>query len=182
MKKYGKQKRKMLTITLRGWPCQSHKGEKKMKKLFSACLVLVLAIVLINCDSEKSNQQTIMSGPVKSKQQATMKDMKSLSHAIESYLTDHYKVPQAADMDELEKILVPVFTKVIVKKDAWGNDFHYFHGEEGGEEQQDYAIGSGGSDGVFEGFNFDRSRKYIYITAKGNDIVFSNGAFTSKPK
>jgi type II secretory pathway pseudopilin PulG len=116
----------------------------------------------------------------KGKQKATMGDMKSAAMAIESYIVDNYKAPEAKTFAELSPILSPFYIKVLPLKDAWGNDFHYYHGT--GDKQDEYAIGSGGKDGVFNGW--DQTGFYWVTTVKGfdNDIIFANGQFVYGPK
>jgi type II secretory pathway pseudopilin PulG len=116
----------------------------------------------------------------KGKQKATMGDMKSAAMAIEAYLTDNYNAPEAKSFAELNPILSPFYIKILPLKDAWGNDFHYYHGT--GDKKDDYAIGSGGRDGVFNGW--DQTGFYLVTTMKGfdNDIIFANGNFVYGPK
>ncbi|MGD2085660.1 MAG: type II secretion system protein GspG [Candidatus Aminicenantes bacterium] len=116
----------------------------------------------------------------KGKQKATMGDMKSISLAIEAYIIDHQKAPEAKTIAELNPILSPFYIKVLPLKDGWGNDYHYYHGT--GDQKEEYAIGSGGKDGVFNGW--DQSGFYGVTTVKGfdNDIIFANGRFVYSPK
>jgi type II secretory pathway pseudopilin PulG len=116
----------------------------------------------------------------KGKQKATMGDMKSAAMAIESYIVDNYKAPEAKTFAELNPILSPFYIKVLPLKDAWGNDFHYYHGA--GDKQDEYAIGSGGKDGVFN--CWDQAGFYLVTTVRGfdNDIIFANGQFVYGPK
>lgn len=116
----------------------------------------------------------------KGKQKATMGDMKSAAIAIEGYITDNHKAPEAKSFAELNSILSPFYIKLLPLKDAWGNDLHYYHGT--GDKKDEYAIGSGGRDGVFNGW--DQSGFYIVTTVHGfdNDIIFANGQFVYGPK
>jgi type II secretory pathway pseudopilin PulG len=116
----------------------------------------------------------------KGKQKSTMGDMKSAAMAIESYMTDLYKAPEAKTFAELNPILSPFYIKVLPLKDAWGNDFHYYHGT--GDKKDEYAIGSGGRDGVFNGW--EQGGFYWVTTMNGfdNDIIFANGQFVYGPK
>lgn len=107
---------------------------------------------------------------------ATIGDMKTIGTALESYITDYYKAPEVESFAELKKILEPFYIKTLPLTDAWGNPFHYYHGT--GESQDAYAVGSGGSDGKFEGFE----QKGTYTDTKGKDIIFSNGEFTFAPE
>jgi len=116
----------------------------------------------------------------KGKQKATMGDMKAAADAIESYLTDNYNAPKAKTFAELNPILAPFYIKVLPLKDAWGNDFHYYHGT--GDKKADYAIGSGGRDGVFNGW---KQSGFYWVTTvhnSDNDIIFANKQFVYGPK
>ncbi len=112
------------------------------------------------------------------KLKATMGDMKSIGTCIESYITDNYLAPQVENLEQLKDHVVPFHIKVLPLKDAWGNNFFYKRGDVGTDKQDYYWIGSGGSDGKFDGF--DQSGNYDY--SKGKDIIFHNGTFTYGPK
>ncbi|MCP5108172.1 MAG: hypothetical protein GY950_32595, partial [bacterium] len=116
----------------------------------------------------------------KGKQKATMGDMKTIGLAIDSYMTDHNKAPEGKTLLEIKDKLQPFYIKTLPLKDAWGKDFHYSHGTT--DNKVYYAIGSGGKNGVFKGW--DRTEVYIVTTMKGfdKDIIFSNGKFTFGPK
>ncbi|NIO20256.1 MAG: hypothetical protein GTN76_05800 [Candidatus Aenigmarchaeota archaeon] len=115
----------------------------------------------------------------KGKQKVTMGDMKSTANAIRLYVIDHYKAPEAKTFAELQPILSPYYIKILPLKDAWGNDFHYYHGT--GDKKYEYAIGSGGNDGVFNGW--DQSGFYWVTTVSDfdNDIILANGQFVYGP-
>ncbi len=107
---------------------------------------------------------------------ATMGDMKSIGTAIQDYMTDNYCVPQVETLAEMEKILSPFYIRKLPLKDGWGNDFIYSHGT--GETMENFAIGSGGSDGKFEGFE----QSGQYTDSKGKDIIYENGEFKYFPE
>ena len=113
------------------------------------------------------------------KQRATMIAIKSMHFAIRSYIKDHSKAPEAKTFAGLKPILSPRYKKDLPLKDAWGNDFHYYHGS--ADKKHEYAIGSGGNDGVFNGW--DQGGFYWVETVKGfdNDIIFANGRFVYGP-
>ncbi|UCH95264.1 MAG: type II secretion system protein GspG [Candidatus Aminicenantes bacterium] len=115
----------------------------------------------------------------KGKQKATMIAIKSISNAIRSYKIDHNKAPEAKTFAELQPILSPRYIKTLPLKDAWGNDFHYYHGT--GDRKDEYAIGSGGNDGVFNGWG--QSGFYWVTTVSGfdNDFILANGRFVYGP-
>ncbi|MCP5047604.1 MAG: hypothetical protein GY940_10555 [bacterium] len=116
----------------------------------------------------------------KGKQKATMGDMKSIAMAIESYIVDNYKAPEGKNLEELKKVLMPFYIKTLPTHDAWGHEFHYAYGSDG--KKDSYSVGTGGKDGVFEGW--EQEGTYWVRTMKDfeNDIIISNGNFTLGPK
>lgn len=116
----------------------------------------------------------------KGKQKAAMGDMKSAAMAIESYIVDHYNAPEAKTFAELKDQLQPFYIHKLPLKDPWGNDYHYYHGT--GDKKDEYAVGCGGKDGVFNGW--EQIGFYVVTTIKGfdNDIIIANGQFTYSPK
>ena len=121
-----------------------------MKKLIILPIILVLLFAFCQSGQEKVK--------------VTMTDMKSVGGAIEAYLTDEYKAPEAASIDDMAKSMIPFYAKELPTTDAWGNKFHYKHGT--GDAQEKYWIASSGPDGKFE--NFQKT---------GDDIVYSEGNF-----
>lgn len=117
----------------------------------------------------------------KSEQKATMGDMKSIAMAVESYMVDNDGIaPQVSTMEELQKLLEPFYIKKLPLFDGWGFEFHYTHGIN--EEQGSYSIGSGGKDGVFEGF--DQTGFYPVTREQefDRDIILSNMNFVYGPR
>jgi hypothetical protein len=116
----------------------------------------------------------------KSAQKATMGDMKSFAMAVETYMLDNGFAPQVGTMAELKKLLEPFYIKKLPLKDGWGFEYHYTHGV--AEQQDTYSIGSGGKDGVFEGF--DQTGFYDVIGEQdfAQDIIISNGDFVYGPR
>jgi hypothetical protein len=62
-------------------------------------------------------------------------------------------------------------------KDAWGNDFAYSIGK----SKTEYYLGSGGRDGLFNGFKQNGSYSIKAITDFNNDIIIQNGEFILYP-
>jgi len=116
----------------------------------------------------------------KSEQKITLGDMKTIGTAIESYMIDNGHAPQVESMEELKKLLEPFYIKTLPLDDGWGFEFHYIHGT--GEQQDTYFLGSGGKDGLFEGFD----QAGFYVAAGpgdfAKDIIFSNGMFVYGPR
>jgi type II secretory pathway pseudopilin PulG len=115
----------------------------------------------------------------KGEQKVTMGDLKTIGVAIESYMVDNGYAPQVESIEELKKLLEPFYIKKLPLVDGWGFDFHYTHGT--GEQQDTYSIGSGGKDGLFEGFD---QTGFYDVMGPGDlvrDIIFSNGVFVYGP-
>jgi hypothetical protein len=122
----------------------------------------------------------LLTATEKGKQKATMGDMKAISIAIESYLTDNYYAPKGESLAEIKPLLEPFHIKNLPMKDAWGNDFIYKHGT--GKDADVYFIASPGKDGIFNGW--EQTGVYVVSTQAefGNDIILSNGNFVYAPK
>jgi general secretion pathway protein G len=116
----------------------------------------------------------------KGKQKATMGDMKSIAMAVESYITDKGYAPKGKTLEELKAELEPFYIKTLPLKDGWGNDLVYYHG--GGAKQDEYAVGSGGKDGIFDGWEQTGFYPVAAIQDFNRDIIFANGTFTLGPE
>jgi hypothetical protein len=119
---------------------------------------------------EKSkNEEMRKQNPV----MATIQDFKQLGTAIEAYMYDTGKPPEADSIEKLAEILMPYLNiRTCPTKDMWGNPFIYK------VEGDKYWLASSGSDGKFDGFN--QTGQYDKDDTK--DIIFSDGTFTYKPK
>ncbi len=108
---------------------------------------------------------------------ATMGDMFIIGKALKGYIIDYNQAPPANSVEELCKILQPVYIKTLPGTDAWENELLYKvdPGEPG-----KYWVASPGSDGKFEGFDQKGTWKFEE-GEKGQDIVLANGDFTYKP-
>ena len=116
----------------------------------------------------------------KAKQKSTMKDLKTVSLAIEDYITDNGHAPRGKTLAEIKDQLQPFYIKTLPLKDSWGNDFVYTYGT--GNKKDAYAIGSGGRDGIFQ--DWDQTGFYFVTSVKDfdNDIIIANGTFTFSPR
>lgn len=116
----------------------------------------------------------------KGKQKATMGDMKTISAAIEAYITDKGHTPKGESLVDIRSQLEPKYIKRLPLKDAWGHKFHYAGGKDGSEKS--YCIGSGGKDGIFKGW--EQNGFYVAKDIKhfAKDIILCSGQFTLGPK
>jgi type II secretory pathway pseudopilin PulG len=137
---------------------------------FTAVVGVVAAIAVPN----------FLTAMQKGKQKATMGDMKSIAMAVESYITDKGYAPKGKTLEELKAELEPFYIKTLPLKDGWGNDLVYYHGS--GAKQDEYAVGSGGKDGIFDGWEQTGFYHVTSIQDFNRDIIFANGTFTLGPE
>jgi type II secretory pathway pseudopilin PulG len=109
--------------------------------------------------------------------QKTMRDMSTLSVAMESYSIDFARYPQAANVDELVEILRKEnFVINQATRDAWGNAFIV----EVQPDARHYCIISRGQNGIREA-----QEPYSALPQenpqRGADIVLVDGVFVSCP-
>lgn len=109
----------------------------------------------------------------KSKQRATMADMRTVSKAVEIYAIDHGLVPVATGtIADLATLLDPANSTVVPTRDGWGRDFTY-HSSGG----MDYTIASFGKDGI-DGADLSLEKRFDVDL----DIVLANGVFVGSPE
>ena len=108
----------------------------------------------------------------RSKQRATMADMRTLARAIEAYAIDHGYVPtDGGGIEGLEPLLIPYQINVVPTSDHWGNLYDY---ESNGEN---YSLESYGKDGV-DGSDISVASRDDFTL----DIVLADGRFTASPE
>ena len=140
-------------------------------------LLIVVAIIGIVAAIAIPNLLTAVQ---KSKQKATMGDMKSIGTAVESYVTDKYLAPSSLEPAGFGGVSIRAFhIKKFPIEDSWGNTWHYVRNE---SIRDIYSIGSPGRDGAFEGFDQDGTYITNSLEDFGNDIIFSVGVFVYGPK
>ena len=94
----------------------------------------------------------------------TIADARSLQTCIEAYYIDHRQFPPAASVDELRKLIEPIYIRTTPMKDAWGTPFLYRVSADG----QSYALASAGSDRKFD----DGTCTAAYTTSSKDDLVY----------
>jgi hypothetical protein len=107
----------------------------------------------------------------------TMGDMSTIGRALHNYIKDYNQAPRANSVEELGKILQPVYIKTLPLADAWENELLY---KVDPGEPVKYWVGSPGSDGKFKGFDQEGTWKFEK-REKGQDIILTNGDFTYGP-
>ena len=141
-------------------------------------LLIVVAIIGIVAAIAIPNLLTAIQ---KSKQKATMGDMKSIGTAVESYMTDNYIAPGSLLPDGFGGLSIRSFhIKKMPVSDAWGGTWEYSRDT---DNRDIYSIGSGGRDNDFED-DWSLTGEYVVnsLTAFDNDIIYSNGAFVYGPR
>jgi len=98
----------------------------------------------------------------------TMENMRKIGAAAAMYHVENMKYPQTV------KDLYPAFLEELTENDAWGGAFILKHDP----EKDRFLVASGGSDGVFEGFD----QAGFYVDLPGKDIIFSGGDFSYAPR
>ncbi len=115
----------------------------------------------------------VMNALDKSKQRATMADMRTISKALEVYGVDHGYLPSdSGGIQSLQTVLIPYQSSVVPVKDAWGHLYGYSRDVLG-----NYTIESLGKDGV------DGAEITVATTDDYNrDIGLVNGQFVASPQ
>jgi len=101
----------------------------------------------------------------------TMADVRAIATAVEAYAVDHKNYPRASSTVSLRKYIVPKYIRVLPTMDRWENEYRY---RSNGES---YTIMSVGRDHVE-----DAVPNVGPMTSFNQDIIFSDGTFTSFPE
>ncbi|HLP61244.1 MAG TPA: type II secretion system protein GspG, partial [Candidatus Deferrimicrobium sp.] len=115
----------------------------------------------------------------KGKQKATMTDMEAISQAIDAYIAERKTAPEGKTLAEIKNKLQPKYINELPLKDAWGNDYRYTHGATA--KKTEYAVGSAGKDGVFNGWEQTECYNVNDIKDFNNDLIIANGKFIFCP-
>jgi len=109
----------------------------------------------------------------KSKQKATMSDMRTVSKAIELYRVDHGFLPDpAGGLPPLVAVLIPYQTSVVPIQDHWNHTMVYTADSAG-----NYSIECLGKDGV-NGTDITYATRFNF----DEDMIISNGLFSASPE
>jgi hypothetical protein len=120
----------------------------------------------------------------KPQEERTMKDLRSVATAIESYATDENHYPKVISYSDLKAILSPTYIRDFPEKDSWGTGYRYSVSSDGAH----YRLVSAGSDRQFEGSSdmiamFDEKTRppVIRSTSLTSDIIYQDGGFVQMP-
>jgi general secretion pathway protein G len=106
----------------------------------------------------------------KSKQRATMADMRTVAHAVEVYGIDQGRLPAGgSDYATLNALLVPYATTALPRFDGWMHEYGY---ESDG--LRSYSIISFGKDGV-DGADISPATRFDF----DRDLILSDGVFVA---
>jgi general secretion pathway protein G len=110
----------------------------------------------------------------------TVNDMRTIAMAWEaraadtnSYAAAGFTYPSTeVTYTDLQKLLVPTYTRALPRYDAWNRPFQFAQATE-----KDYAIRAAGRDGVFEGPEYTGGE----VSDPDCDIIFASGTFVQYP-
>lgn len=106
------------------------------------------------------------------KRRKTMADMRSLATALGARATDENRYPSAGTIQEIAKLLEPVYIRRAPRFDRWGKPLAFF----GTSDGHRYRIVSGGTDGRIEDAHRVPGSPVLDGT---DDLVLEDGEFLS---
>jgi general secretion pathway protein G len=146
-----------------------HAGSPRKDAGFSLIeLLIVVALIAIIAGIAMVN---LIGALDRSKQRATMADMRTIAVGIEVYQIDKGFMPTAGTMIQLRSALIPYQASVIPIVDRWGRSFSY---SQNGSSYTIESFGKGGVDGA----------EVTYQTRADTtlDLILSDGMFTFAPE
>ncbi|MCP3977795.1 MAG: prepilin-type N-terminal cleavage/methylation domain-containing protein [bacterium] len=146
------------------------RGQKSQRGLTVVELLVVTVVVGI---LGLMSLATFASALERSRQRATMADMRSISKAIEIYCLDNSGTPDdVAGIQSLVSALRPYSNDDLPVADRWGNPYNYLAADTG----QSYTLESFGKDGR-DGQDYSPESRSDF----DRDLILYNGIFTAAP-
>ncbi len=149
-----------------------------MNKNIKFVILVILSIILSfsYCTSTKTSKEDKKDyfQIERRKLLKTKGDIKSVGDAIMQYVLSNGKAPDISDIDELNNMNFPYFSRLGSLRDAWGNKYLYLLDE---EDDSSFYIASSGRDGSFEGWEQSGRYDITEFDHYNNDIIYSNGGF-----
>lgn len=99
----------------------------------------------------------------------TMGDFRTIATAANAYKVDHKTFPVGSSMEELQKLVQPVYVKSLPLHDAWGNAYRY------SSDGKTMTIVSAGADGKFSESSWTTPAKWM--PSFDEDAVWTDGGF-----
>ena len=142
----------------------SERGYSTIEMMVTLVLTGVLAAIAISATTVALDR---------SRQRATMADMRTISRAIEAYVVDNDDIPEhAGGLAALQKQISGYTNTLIPTHDSWGHEYGFFHGTD-----QSYTLVCYGKDGI-DGDDFTRAARFDFT----RDLVLFNGIFVRAPE
>lgn len=140
------------------------RGYSTIEMMVTLVLTGVLAAIAISATNVALDR---------SRQRATMADMRTISRAIEAYVVDYENIPEhTGGLEELQRKISGYTNTMIPIRDSWGHEYGFFHSGE-----QSYTLVSYGKDGI-DGADYARRAKFDF----SRDLVMFNGIFVRAPE
>ncbi len=135
-------------------------------------LIELMVVVVIIAIVSSLALTALMNAFDRSRQRATMADMRTVSKAIEIYNSDHGFLPSdGGGIEGLQAVLIPYQSSVVPTRDHWHHPYHY------AQSGLDYTLSSYGKDGV-AGDAISVTTRHEY----DRDIIIINGQFVASPE
>ena len=140
------------------------RGYSTIEMMVTLVLTGVLAAIAISATNVALDR---------SRQRATMADMRTISRAIEAYVVDNENIPEhAGGLEALQKQISGYANTMIPIHDSWGHEYGFFHGAD-----QAYTLVCYGKDGI-DGDDFTRAARFDF----NRDLIMFNGIFVRAPE